>query len=89
MFRPLTDGLRGFDPYMVLADFRSYADCQRRVAAAYTDAADWTRRAILNCARSGYFSSDRTIDEYCRDIWRVTPLPIRPLTPGQVQAGLM
>jgi starch phosphorylase len=89
LFRPLTDGLRGFDPYMVLADFRSYADCQQRVAAAYADRGDWTRRAIVNCARSGYFSSDRTIAEYCRDIWQVAPLPIRLLTPGQVQAGLM
>ena len=89
LFRPLTDGLRGFDPYMVLADFRSYADCQLRVAAAYADSAGWSRRAILNCARSGYFSSDRTIAEYCRDIWQVEPLPIRLLTSGQVQAGLM
>ena len=63
LFRPLTDGLRGFDPYMVLADFRSYVDCQQRVAAAYADTAAWTRMAILNCARSGYFISDRTIDE--------------------------
>jgi starch phosphorylase len=89
LFRPLTDSLRGFDPYMVLADFRAYVDCQQRVAEAYADAAGWTRRAILNCARSGYFSSDRTIAEYCRDIWRVAPLPIRLLTSGQVQAGLM
>jgi len=89
LFRPLTDGLRGFDPYMVLADFRSYADCQQRVAAAYADSGEWTQRAILNCARSGYFSSDRTIAEYCGDIWQVKPLPIRLLTPGQVQAGLM
>jgi glycogen phosphorylase len=89
LFRPLTDSLRGYDPYMVLADFRDYCECQQRVAAAYSEPAGWTRMAILNCARSGYFSSDRTIRDYCRDIWKVSPLPIRLQTPGQVQAGLM
>ena len=89
LFRPLVDNLTSSDPFMVLADFRAYADCQQRVAAAFADQAAWTRMSILNSAHSGYFSSDRTIDEYCREIWHAQPVPIRLLTPGQVQAGLM
>ena len=89
LFRPLIDNLTSSDPFMVLADFRAYADCQQRVAASYADVAAWSQMAILNTAHSGYFSSDRTIGEYCRDIWRTAPVPIRLLTPGQVQSGLM
>ncbi|MEE4276947.1 MAG: glycogen/starch/alpha-glucan phosphorylase [Halieaceae bacterium] len=57
------------DPWMTLADFRSYVDAQARVDAAWTDQAGWTRRCLLNTAASGRFSSDRTIREYGRDIW--------------------
>ncbi len=80
LLRPLIDGLLHHDPYMVLADFQSYMDCQGRVAEAYRDAERWTRMSILNAARSGKFSSDRSIREYCEDIWRVKPVSIGLLT---------
>ncbi len=76
LFRPLTDNLLYSDPFLALADFQAYADCQDRVSAAYLDFAHWTRLSILNVARSGKFSSDRAIQEYCRDIWRVEPMPV-------------
>jgi glycogen phosphorylase len=68
--------LNGGDPYMVLADFRSYSDCQKRVEAAYRDTDGWARKAILNTARVGKFSSDRTIREYANQIWNLKPVPI-------------
>ncbi len=80
LFRPLIDGLLYQDPYLLLADFQSYLECQERVATAYHDAERWTRMSILNTARSGKFSSDRTIREYCKEIWHVEPVPIHLLT---------
>jgi glycogen phosphorylase len=62
------------DDYMLLADYREYVECQERVSEAYSDRNAWTRMSILNCARVGRFSSDRSIREYCRDIWKVTPI---------------
>jgi glycogen phosphorylase len=73
LFRPLLDSLLERDEYMLLADFRSYVECQERVDGAYRDAESWSRMSILNSARVGHFSSDRSIREYCRDIWGVTP----------------
>jgi len=74
-FRPIFDSLLYTgDPYMILADFSSYMDCQERVDACYRDVMEWTRRSIHNVAKMGYFSSDRTIQEYAADIWNVQPV---------------
>jgi starch phosphorylase len=76
-FAPLHNSLlQGGDPFLVLADFRSYSDCQARVDAAFRDKAKWARMAILNTARVGKFSSDRTIREYAKDIWKLSPVPV-------------
>jgi glycogen phosphorylase len=74
LFKPLVDSLLEHDPYMLLADYQSYVDCQDQVDAAYRDSQRWTRMSILNVARIGKFSSDRAIREYCQDIWQVRPL---------------
>jgi starch phosphorylase len=71
LFRPLLDSLLHSDPFMVLADYQAYIDCQDGVARAYRDQERWTRMSILNVARMGKFSSDRAIREYCEKIWRV------------------
>jgi starch phosphorylase len=62
---------------MVLADFRAYSDCQAKVDLAYRDRASWTKKAILNTARVGKFSSDRTIREYAEQIWNLVPVPVK------------
>jgi starch phosphorylase len=79
LFEPLLYGLMNYDPYFVFADFAAYTECQRRVGETFRDRERWTRMSILNTARTGKFSSDRTIREYCRDIWRVQPVPIQRL----------
>jgi starch phosphorylase len=76
LFVPLVDNLMGNDRYLVLADFEAYRDCQERVCRAYRDRDTWTRMAILNVARMGKFSSDRTIREYNNEIWGAKPLTI-------------
>ena len=76
LFRPIVDSLLGDDPWLVAADFRSYLECQGEVERAYLDPERWTRMSILNAARMGFFSSDRSIADYCRDVWRVQPVPI-------------
>jgi len=75
MFRPLIESLLTRDDYMLLADYQSYVDCQQQVSNAYRDQANWTRMSILNTARAARFSSDRSIRDYCRDIWNV-PVPV-------------
>jgi starch phosphorylase len=69
--------LNGGDPYLVLSDFRSYCDAHARVDEAFRDRRRWARMAILNTARMGKFSSDRTIREYAEDIWRLPAVALR------------
>jgi starch phosphorylase len=73
VFQPLVDSLMTRDEYLLFADYQPYLDCQARVDDAYRNPADWTRMSILNTARVGRFSSDRSIRDYCRDIWQVEP----------------
>jgi starch phosphorylase len=76
LFRPLVDNLLDRDPFLVLADFRAYVDCQDAVGRAWGDPEAWTRASVLNVARAGHFSSDRAIAEYARKIWKVEPQPV-------------
>mgnify|MGYP006270953487 FL=1 len=76
LFRPLTDNLIHSDPFLVLADFQAYVDCQRQVDRAYRAPHNWDRMSILNTARMGKFSSDRSIQDYAERIWGVAAMPI-------------
>jgi starch phosphorylase len=77
LFQPVLDSLlNGGDPFLVLADFAAYLACQEEVSRTWLDYERWTRMAILNVARIGRFSSDRTIREYAEQIWNVGPIPI-------------
>jgi glycogen phosphorylase len=76
MFRPLLDSLLNYDPFLVLADYAAYVACQQQVSAAWQDTRRWNRMSILNTARSGKFSSDRAIREYCEQIWKIDPVRI-------------
>ncbi|QDS86791.1 Maltodextrin phosphorylase [Rosistilla oblonga] len=74
-FNILTAGLRNpYDPWLTIADLRDYIDTQRKVDAAYQDQEGWNRMSILNTANSGWFSSDRTIQQYADEIWQAKPL---------------
>ena len=76
LFRPLVENLQQSDPFLVLADYADYVACQERVEGAWRDQERWTRMSILNTARSGKFSSDRSIGEYCERIWETRPVRI-------------
>ncbi len=76
LFRPIIDSLLYEDQYTLFADYRSYVDCQDRVANAFLDKENWTRMSILNAARMGKFSSDRSIIDYSRKIWNIKPSPV-------------
>ena len=77
MFQSLLESLRQHDPFLVCADYADYVACQEKVSLVWTDAARWTRMAILNVARAGKFSSDRSIREYCSAIWGARPVPVQ------------
>ncbi len=76
LFRPLVDNLLYDDHFLVLADCQAYVDCQEQVTALWRDPPAWTRKSILNVARMGKFSSDRSIRDYCEQVWRVQPLRV-------------
>jgi len=75
LFRPLVDQLLHHDDYLVLADYQAYIDCQDRIDAAYLERERWTSMSILNVARMGKFSSDRSIRDYCEHIWQAPAIP--------------
>jgi len=86
LFKPIVDALLYHgDYYLLLADFESYVRCQERVSQAYLDPETWSQKCILNVANMGKFSSDRTIAEYAREIWRVKPVPIQLEATGHRQ----
>ncbi|CAJ96349.1 Glucan phosphorylase [Cupriavidus necator] len=91
LFRPLFDPQQRHDPYLLMADFASYIECQEKVSQAFAEPARWQRMSVLSCARSGRFSSDRAIREYCERIWHIEPVPVRLLhrasgAPWQVES---
>jgi len=77
LFEPLVSSLLYGDDYMLLADYQSYIECQDRVSQAFRNQEEWTRMSILNVARIGKFSSDRSIREYCAEIWKTWPVKIQ------------
>jgi starch phosphorylase len=78
LFKPLTDSLLCRDEHMVLADYRSYVECQDRIGETFKDHEKWTRMSIFTVARMGKFSSDRSVHEYNEKIWHASPLKIDP-----------
>jgi starch phosphorylase len=76
LFKPIADSLLYHDEYLLLADYASYIECQEAAAQAYQDEERWTRMSILNSARCGFFSSDRTILQYCNETWDVKPVHV-------------
>lgn len=76
LFKPLVDSLLYHDEYLLFADYQSYVECQERVGNAYKDQDHWTRMSILNIARMGKFSSDRSIQDYLRTIWKTPSVQI-------------
>jgi starch phosphorylase len=74
LFKPIVDSLLDQDTFLLLADYPAYIQCQAEVEKAYLDTEAWTRMSILNSARCGFFSSDRTIRQYCEEIWGAKPL---------------
>jgi starch phosphorylase len=77
LFQPIVDSLLYHDEYLLFADYQSYIDCQDRAEEVYRDEETWTRMTILNTARCGFFSSDRTMQQYLDDIWKANPVKVR------------
>jgi starch phosphorylase len=78
LFKPIVDNLLWSDPFLVCADYEAYVACQAEVSRAWADAEAWTRMSILNAARMGKFSSDRSIREYCARVWSIEPAEVPP-----------
>ncbi len=78
LFRPIVENLLNHDPFLLLADYQAYIDAQDRVSALWRDPHAWTRQSILNSARMGKFSSDRSIRDYCQRVWKVQPGLVNP-----------
>jgi glycogen phosphorylase len=78
MFRPLIEPLLNFDPFLVLAEYVDYLQCQERVSTTRRDQARRTHMSILNTMGAGKFSSDRSTSEYCEQIWQIAPVRIGP-----------
>ncbi len=76
LFKSIVDNLLYDDPYLLLADYQSYVECQEKVSQAYKDQENWSKMSILNVARMGKFSSDRSIQDYCNNIWNAKSVPI-------------
>jgi starch phosphorylase len=75
-FADVVDSMLGRDEYLILADYRAYVDCQDAVERAWSDPGAWTRMSVLNTARCGFFSSDRTVADYCASIWHAHPVRV-------------
>ena len=89
LFRPLVDNLVNHDPFMLFADYQAYIEAQDNVSAAYRDPAHWAHMSILNVARIGKFSSDRSIQEYSEKIWNIhrVPVPVEIETTREAQGN--
>ena len=77
LFRPLVDNLLMSDPFLVLADYQAYVDRQAQVGALWRDPQSWTQKSINTVAHMGKFSSDRSVRDYCRQVWHVQPMHVR------------
>jgi starch phosphorylase len=89
LFKPIVDSLLYDDQYLCFADYQDYMECQDRVSETYRDQDQWTRMSILNVARIGKFSSDRSINDYARKIWQVQPFPVELKWQRIPEGGIM